>query len=133
MTDVLTQWLLPEDLTVPDIIVIGLQEIVRVGHSETDCGPTTLQQISDVLQATLGNPDVGSYGFHLFEATDLLGCCLLAFARYDQIQYITNRQIDCVKLGESKGAAVLRFELSNASFCFINAHLSSGEGQTNTR
>lgn len=118
-----------------DVYVIAVQELVeltkvRVLLSQGDREKEGQLELN--IQKTLG-PD-----YIMLKSHSLVGLHLAVFVKSSLKHHVTQVHTSDVKLGfkgqmGNKGAVFLRLVLGNASFCFVNVHLSSGAEKARQR
>jgi len=113
--------------TRPDILVIGLQEMVPLNTKEIVAGKDKQLALlwQEVIQNCLG-PDY----LPIIHKT-MVGCEITMFALERYRTRINNLKKFKVKTGLSgitgnKGSVAFRFTFDDTSFAFINTHLEAG-------
>jgi len=121
----------------PDIIVVALQEIVKLsalnvlpGSNTTNVGLWT-EVIANALKRS---PD--QY-LHIKDE-DMFGCLIIIFAKKAVAGSITRIDSDKIKTGfkgklGNKGSVMIRFNIYDTSVCIWNCHLASGNDQVASR
>jgi len=116
----------------PDVIAIGLQEIVELNASNIVVGADNTAELiwKEVLIENLKK-----FGNYIpAQKETLVGLLLLVFVKEDIKDRISNVEAEIVKTGlagalGNKGAVIVRFNLDQTSMCFINCHMEAGEGE----
>lgn len=136
--DDLSAWLFPPEMAeLPDIFVVGFQEIVELTPSQimsTDPGKRMLwegviQETLDAKMAGLGPRNRQSYT--LLRSGQLVGTALMIFVSGDSLNMIRNVEGANKKTGlhgmsGNKGAVAIRLDYASTSMCFVTAHLAAG-------
>ncbi|EGR30378.1 hypothetical protein IMG5_133450 [Ichthyophthirius multifiliis] len=122
----------------PDIIVIGLQEIVKQKKFkiqnifQTNHDINSVQQWTQIVTYNLKNQLNDNY--ILVDSHDMVGNLLLIYAKDMKINQIKNIEHDSIKCGFAKkvgnvGGTVCRFEIDDVKICFVNCFLTSGRNK----
>lgn len=123
----------------PDLMVVGLQEIVDLKSIKNVMVPNNEKLIltwQNFLLSQLKSKFKENYIF--ISSKNLVGILLLVFAHENLKNRITKVDYDSVKCGVmnklgNKGAIIIRFHLDDTSLCFINCHLEAGHKKMNER
>lgn len=113
----------------PDIIAIGFQEMVNLNMK--NLMSTNNEKLVNVWEniLTLNLNKIDQY--FLVISKDLMGCCLLLYAKASVKDKIKKIDVDTISLGlagklGNKGAVLIKIEIDDSSLCFINCHLHAG-------
>eukprot|EP00347_Sterkiella_histriomuscorum_P022024 403331952 len=129
--------ILPEDReALPDLIVIGLQEIVKLNAKSVFKGKNKernqmwIDMISQHLQK--------SANYVCLQTRAMVGCFILLFSKQDLKNCFSNIRTSKVKTGfggngGNKGCVSIRFDLHDSSFVFMNCHLASHQSKVQER
>ncbi|KAI0082404.1 inositol polyphosphate phosphatase [Panus rudis PR-1116 ss-1] len=134
----LLPWLFPRT-SVPDIMVLGFQEIV----------PLTAQQIvqtdpekkriweNKILDTLAKRPNKGA-DYILLRSHQLVGTALLVFVKKELTSVMRNVEAASHKTGlrgmsGNKGAVGIRLDYHDTNFCFVTAHLAAGHTNVEER
>ncbi|KAJ2103879.1 hypothetical protein GGI16_002876 [Coemansia sp. S142-1] len=145
---------------VPDIIVIGLQEVVDLESKKMTAkslwkntttkskpkGKTGTKPAADIskryglwrsaLEKALSRGATFSTAYRAVECQNMVGLFICVFARDDIYRSVRDVDVSHVKTGMgglhgNKGGIGIRFVFEDTSFCFVNAHLAAGESVRN--
>ncbi|CDW75781.1 inositol polyphosphate phosphatase [Stylonychia lemnae] len=133
----LNNLILPDDkANLPDLIVIGLQEIVKLNAKSVIAGKNKErnQMWIDLIQKNLQV----SGNYSLLQTRSMVGCFILLFAKSEHKNSIKNIRTSKVKTGfggngGNKGCVSIRFHFNESSFVFMNCHLSSNQNKYQQR
>jgi len=144
--DDLTTWLAPEVGPLPDVLVVGIQELVDLGprsvvlSASGDSGRQAALEarIEEVLKASCaeerGHQSAGGYSgpYVKLRSFGMVGLALVVYIRKGLMPHVDDVDCDRVKTGVdgkagNKGCVCLRLRLGELSLCFINVHLASGQ------
>ncbi|KRX04616.1 Endonuclease/exonuclease/phosphatase [Pseudocohnilembus persalinus] len=121
----------------PDIIVIGLQEIVEFKvfkmHDENSTKLWTT-----MIQNNLNKICQGENIYGLIDRRDMFGNMILIYAKHSVSENISDIQHDCIKYGyvdnlTQYGGSAIHFKFGDANLCFINVYLPSGRKKSDRR
>ncbi|KAJ2263194.1 hypothetical protein GGI01_000964 [Coemansia sp. RSA 376] len=144
----------------PDIIVIGLQEVVDLESKKMTAkslwkntttkskpkGKTGTKPAADIskryglwrsaLEKALSRGATFSTAYRAVECQNMVGLFICVFARDDIYRSVREVDVSHVKTGMgglhgNKGGIGIRFVFEDTSFCFVNAHLAAGESVRN--
>ncbi|KAJ2753317.1 hypothetical protein GGI19_003228 [Coemansia pectinata] len=144
----------------PDIIVIGLQEVVDLESKKMTAkslwknttskskpkGKTGTKPAADIskryglwrsaLEKALSRGTTFSTAYRAVECQNMVGLFICVFARDDIYRSVREVDVSHVKTGMgglhgNKGGIGIRFVFEDTSFCFVNAHLAAGESARN--
>ncbi|KAJ2033930.1 hypothetical protein H4S03_005315, partial [Coemansia sp. S3946] len=144
----------------PDIIVIGLQEVVDLESKKMTAkslwkntttkskpkGKTGTKPAADIskryglwrsaLEKALSRGATFSTAYRAVECQNMVGLFICVFARDDIYRSVRDVDVSHVKTGMgglhgNKGGIGIRFVFEDTSFCFVNAHLAAGESVRN--
>ncbi|KAE9421444.1 hypothetical protein Angca_002217, partial [Angiostrongylus cantonensis] len=139
-----THWIFSDDTlvsvekmgdTLPEIIAIGLEELVDLNAS-------------NVMKASTTNQRVWTEGFRrvmhehgpyiLLVVEQLVGVCLFIFVRPQLAPYIKDFSVNSVKTGMggatgNKGSVAFRMVVHSTSFCFVCSHFAAGQNEVRDR
>jgi len=118
-----------------DVYVVSLQEVVPLTATQmlsTDY--TVLADWEDCVQRALNS--AGQYV--LISSEQLVGVAILVFVRAVHLHGVAEVEKAIKKCGFSgmagnKGAAAVRFQLYEESFCFVATHLAAGQKEVKSR
>lgn len=121
----------------PDVIVVALQEIVKLSalNALPGSNTTTVGLWVEVLAGALRQaPD--QY-IHVRDE-DMFGCLICIFAKKSIASSITRIESDKIKTGfkgklGNKGSVMIRFNIYDTSVVIWNCHLASGDSQIAAR
>lgn len=126
----LSEWLYPiGDRYVPDVVVLGLQEVIELNASSILNVDTSKSQFWKSLVHDCLNQHNESYV--LLRAEQMSSLVILFFVKADKVNNVKRVEGSSKKTGlggmtGNKGAVAIRFDYGSTSFCFINAHMSAG-------
>lgn len=134
-------WLKPAPNIVPEIFVIGFEEIVELNASQILMADSSVRmRWEKLLLATLRNAYGAEKGrnYVVLRSEQLVGTAQLVIVREDILPYIRAVETDTKKTGlkgmsGNKGGVAVRFTLYDSSFCFVVAHLAAGQAQVDER
>lgn len=113
----------------PDFIAIGLQEVVNLNVKNImNTNNEKLTSLwENIIHSNLNKIDQ----YYIVATKDLMGCCLLLFAKSSVKDKIKKIDTDTISLGlagklGNKGAVLIKLEIEDSSICFINCHLCAG-------
>lgn len=120
------------DNRVPDLLVMGLQEIVDLKSIKNVMVPSNERLIQVWQSFMLGQLKARFQQNYIFIfSKNLVGILLMVFANERVKTRITKVEYDSVKCGVmnklgNKGAVMIRLRLDDTSLCFVNCHLEAG-------
>lgn len=126
-----------EDHNPPDIIVFGLQEYIELSTKNVMSSSIDPQKISAWKDLILSN--MKRFGDYLFvKEQSLVGLLTIVIAKEDIANRISKVNTDYVKTGfvgqmGNKGATLIKFNVDDSSFVFLNCHLEAGGKNNNSR
>ncbi|KAG8525423.1 uncharacterized protein KY384_009067 [Bacidia gigantensis] len=129
----LSSWLCPQpnwSRQRPDIVVVGLQEIVELSPQQImSTDPVRLQGWEQAVKQTI-NKDLLE-GYVLLRTGQLVGAALMVFVKTSALSRIKNVEGSTKKTGLSgmagnKGAVAIRMDFASTRLCFVTAHLAAG-------
>lgn len=146
----LYEWLLPsevfpagKDNKLPDIYIIGFQEIVDLNAQNimVSSNKTQRDKWKELLTECLNsfsNKNVNGNNYVLVKEIDLIGIYCLTFVKAVHIPSIKHIDMITVKSGlmgsiGNKGSCMLRFNVNDASFAIACCHLSAGKENVESR
>jgi len=123
----------------PDLMIIGLQEIVDLKSIKNVMVPN-----NEKLTVTWQNFFLYQFkqkfmeNYIFISSKNLVGILLMVFANERIKNRITKVEYDSVKCGVmnklgNKGAIIIRFRLDDTSLCFVNCHLVAGHKKMDER
>ncbi|KAJ1819282.1 Vacuolar protein-sorting-associated protein 33 [Coemansia sp. RSA 2675] len=144
----------------PDIIVVGLQEVVDLESKKMTAkslwknttskskpkGKAGSKPAADIskryglwrsaLEKALSRGMTFSTAYRAVECQNMVGLFICVFARDDIYRSVREVDVSHVKTGMgglhgNKGGIGIRFVFEDTSFCFVNAHLAAGESVRN--
>ncbi|SPN96917.1 related to phosphatidylinositol phosphate phosphatase [Cephalotrichum gorgonifer] len=132
----LSSWLWPESSgsTLPDIVVIGFQEIVELSPQQImNSDPTRKQLWEQAVKQALNARarKAGQDKYVLLRSGQLVGAALCIFVKSSVLGNIKNVEGSVKKTGMSgmagnKGAVAIRLDYASTQICFVTAHLAAG-------
>ena len=134
----LSDWLIDEECPFPEMVVVGLQEMVKLNTKNVFAGSN--QPLVDAWQKlilqTLNARQRARYA--PIQSQDMVGCCLCVFVQEHMLPHLKGVCRDMVKVGfgnmaGNKGSVLVRLEIEDTSMVFWNCHLESGMEQTEAR
>jgi hypothetical protein len=143
---VLTQWIDDASDQPPDVLVIGLQEIVDLDNKSSQAkllmgGGKALdtagsQQRNQLWHETIQKAvaDYDKQKYLLVTASSLVGLYAAVYVRQDWMSRVSLEASTTVKTGlggmhGNKGAIVSRISLDDTTLCFVNCHLAAQQTQ----
>ena len=125
----LSAWLYPiGERYLPDIVVLGLQEVIELNASSILNVDTTKSKFwKDLVSDCLNKHEK----YIMLRAEQMSSLVILFFVKADKVGNVKRVEGSSKKTGlggmtGNKGAVAIRFEYGSTSFCFVNAHLSAG-------
>ncbi|KAJ2761893.1 hypothetical protein IWQ57_005928, partial [Coemansia nantahalensis] len=143
----------------PDIIVVGLQEVVDLESKKMTAKSlwhNTTSKAKSKSRGGAGGADISKrYGlwrkaleralargatfatsYRVVECQNMVGLFVCVFARDDVYRSVRDVDVAHVKTGMgglhgNKGGIAVRLTLADTSLCFVNAHLAAGESASN--
>lgn len=133
----LSEWLFPiGDKFIPDVVVLGLQEVIEL----TAGSILNVDYSKNSLWENLVTDCLNQYGknYVLLRAEQMASLIILLFVKGDKMEHVKQVEGSTKKTGfkgmtGNKGAVAIRFNYSDTSFCFVNAHLSAGVNNVEER
>ncbi|EJD53563.1 inositol polyphosphate phosphatase [Auricularia subglabra TFB-10046 SS5] len=129
----LLPWLFPRpDMPDPDIFVLGFQEMVPLTAQQiVQTDPDKRRMWEVVLTDTFERRPNKKCDYVLLRSEQLVGTALILFVKTALASVIRNVEATTRKTGLSgmagnKGAAAIRFDFEDSSYCFITGHLAAG-------
>uniref|UniRef100_A0A7I5EBA2 phosphoinositide 5-phosphatase n=1 Tax=Haemonchus contortus TaxID=6289 RepID=A0A7I5EBA2_HAECO len=119
----------------PEIIAIGLEELVDLNASNLVKASTTNQRLwADGIRRVLH--EHGSYTLLVVE--QLVGVCLFVFVRPRLVPFIKDFAVSSVKTGMggttgNKGSVAFRMVVHSTSICFVCSHFAAGQNEVRDR
>ncbi|KAJ2880275.1 hypothetical protein FB639_002873, partial [Coemansia asiatica] len=150
----LVRWLNADgSLPAPDIVVLGLQEVVDL-ESKTLTARSLWQTTTaknkirgadiskrygrwrSALESALARGAAFAEPFRVIETQSLVGLFICVLARDDVVRRVRAVDVAHVKTGMgglhgNKGAVAVRLVVDDSALCFVNAHLAAGESPRN--
>ena len=133
----LSKWLFPiGNKFKPDIVVLGLQEVIEMSASAILNADNTKGSFWEyVVKDCLNQYDEQYILLRVEQMTSLV---ILFFVKSDKVKYVKRVEGSTKKTGfggmtGNKGAVAIRFEYGSTSFCFVNAHFSAGNSNIDER
>lgn len=126
-----------EEHNPPDVLVFGLQEYIELSTKNVVSSTTDASKISAWKDLILSN--LKRFGEYLFvKEQNLVGLLSIVIAKEDIANRISKVNTDYVKTGlggqlGNKGATLIKLNIDDSSFVFINCHLEAGNKNSNTR
>ncbi|KAK5967722.1 Synaptojanin-1 [Trichostrongylus colubriformis] len=119
----------------PEIIAIGLEELVDLNASNLVKASTTNQRLwAEGIRRVL--QEHGSYILLVVE--QLVGVCLFIFVRPQLVPFIKDFAVSSVKTGMggatgNKGSVAFRMVVHSTSICFVCSHFAAGQNEVRDR
>eukprot|EP00928_Gymnodinium_smaydae_P038895 TRINITY_DN26711_c0_g1_i1.p1 TRINITY_DN26711_c0_g1~~TRINITY_DN26711_c0_g1_i1.p1 ORF type:complete len:466 (-),score=81.32 TRINITY_DN26711_c0_g1_i1:55-1452(-) len=143
-SDDLARLLAPPDAELPDLMVVGVQELVELGARSVMLNTTGDEHRQAALEAHIERAlrDAATRqrhgGFAKVCSFGMVGLALAIYIRKELRPYLRDLDLDRVKtglegIGGNKGGICARFQLGSLSMCFVNVHLASGQHATQER
>ncbi|KAI0240082.1 hypothetical protein L0F63_001075 [Massospora cicadina] len=146
----LEPWLCPDPQEVPDLIVVGFQEIVdleskkvtakSIFRKKEDTGEHITQRYNRWQQRLVQAMSVAAPGcrYKLIECQNLVGLFSCIFIKESESSRVQGIEVSTTKTGfgglhGNKGAIAVRFLWDDTSLCFVNCHLAAGQTQVSAR
>ncbi|PVU84966.1 hypothetical protein BB559_007270 [Furculomyces boomerangus] len=135
----LDKWFGDASLQRPDILLVSMQEIVKLNVSSVISAATTnrvvwIDSIIKYMNSNTGNDLEDKYV--LISTEQLVGICAIIIAKTSVLDLITDIELVKVKTGlvgglsGNKGAIGVKMNVGHRnSVCFVAAHLASGAGK----
>ncbi|VDN03233.1 unnamed protein product [Thelazia callipaeda] len=140
----LAEWLFPEkffgdtlgeNIALPDIYVVGLEEIIDLNATNIVNASTTNQRAwARGLRETL----LKRNKYVLLGCEQLVGVCVFVFIRPSLAAAIRDMSISSVKTGMggttgNKGSIAVSLTIYSTTFCFVCSHLAAGQNEVRDR
>lgn len=131
----LIPWLITDP--VPDVYVVGLQEMVDLKAGNLIKDNAMNKPWEDKIIQTLSE-NQKSKKYQLVASKHMVGVALFVFASRDILGHVSDVQTDTVGVGVmgvggNKGAVSIRFQLYDSQLCFVCAHLAAHMNQVLAR
>ncbi|KAL6630159.1 SacI homology domain-containing protein [Neocallimastix sp. 'constans'] len=124
------QWLYPDDDKLPDIYVIGIEEIVELTPQQVMSTDPEKRQIweNEILKFL---KKLDSSYIHL-KSKQLVGAFIAVYIRDKDVDKIRNVESVLIKTGlkglaGNKGGVAISMNYCDSSLCFVTAHLAAGQ------
>lgn len=124
----LLPWL--EAPTVPDLYVLGFQEIVELSPQQIMSTDPSKRAVWEDRISEFVNGGGGST-YVLLRSGQLVGAAIMVFVKEQHVTHVRN--VECVTkktglrgISGNKGAIAVRFDFHDTSLCFVTAHLAAG-------
>ncbi|SMN18591.1 similar to Saccharomyces cerevisiae YOR109W INP53 Polyphosphatidylinositol phosphatase, dephosphorylates multiple phosphatidylinositols [Maudiozyma saulgeensis] len=133
----LSKWLFPiGDKFKPDIVVLGLQEVIEMSASAILNADNTKGSFWEYVVKDCLNQYDDQY--ILLRVEQMTSLVILFFVKSDKVKNVKRVEGSTKKTGfggmtGNKGAVAIRFEYGSTSFCFVNAHFSAGNSNVDER
>ncbi|VDK69653.1 unnamed protein product [Onchocerca ochengi] len=139
----LADWLFPqhfpglagENATMPDIYVVGLEEIIDLNASNIVSASTTNQRAWALgLREALSKRNK----YILLGCEQLVGVCIFVFIKPSLATSVRDMSVDSVKTGMggatgNKGSVAMSLTIYSTTFCFVCSHLAAGQNEVRDR
>ncbi|SSD59133.1 related to Polyphosphatidylinositol phosphatase INP52 [Saccharomycodes ludwigii] len=133
----LSKWLYPiGDKFQPDIVVLGLQEVIELTagsllNADYSKRSIWVNMVNDCLNQYSNNTENGGDKYMMLRAEQMTSLMILFFVRADKVNNVKQVEGGSKKTGfggiaGNKGAVAIRFNYGETSFCFVNSHLAAG-------
>ncbi|KAJ4465875.1 inositol polyphosphate phosphatase [Lentinula lateritia] len=136
----LIPWLFPRDsFDDPDMFVLGFQEIVPLTAQQiVQADPEKRRIWEGKILETLDRRHQKKSDYVLLRSEQLVGTALMVFVKSELTAVIRNVEATTRKTGlrgmsGNKGAAGIRLQYHDTTFCFITAHLAAGHANVEER
>ncbi|CEJ00772.1 hypothetical protein RMCBS344292_14819 [Rhizopus microsporus] len=140
----------------PDIIVVGIQEIVDLESKKQTARSLFFKKKveeaeevlthryklwHDYLVRVIGE-NYGAHAYTVIKTEHMVGLFSCIFVRTVDIDRVINVESTCVKTGlkvmnksihGNKGGVAIRFVYDHSSLCFVNCHLAAGQSHVQQR
>lgn len=133
----LSKWLFPiGDKFKPDIVVLGLQEVIELTAGSILNADYTKGSFWETMVSDCLNQYDDKY--LLLRVEQMSSLLIVFFVKADKAHYVKQVEGASKKTGfggmtGNKGAVSIRFDYGNTSFCFVNAHLAAGANNIDER
>ncbi|VDP14333.1 unnamed protein product [Onchocerca flexuosa] len=139
----LADWLFPqhfpelagENANMPDIYVVGLEEIIDLNASNIVNASTTNQRAWALgLREVLSKRNK----YILLGCEQLVGVCIFVFIKPSLATSVRDMSINSVKTGMggatgNKGSVAMSLTIYSTTFCFVCSHLAAGQNEVRDR
>lgn len=120
----------------PDIIAIGLQEVVNLNMK--NLVSTNNEKLVSLWENIITNNLNKIDKYFVVATKDLIGCLVIVYVKDSVKDKIKKVETDVVNLGlagklGNKGAVLVKLEIEDSSICFINCHLKAGSNNYRQR
>ncbi|KAL6944333.1 hypothetical protein ACO0RG_001069 [Hanseniaspora osmophila] len=128
----LTKWLFPiGDKFKPDIVVLGLQEVIELTAGSILNADYTKSSLWEKMVNDCLNQFGENDKYLMLRTEQMTSLLVLFFVRADKIDNVKQVEGGSKKTGfggitGNKGAVAIRFNYGETSFCFLNSHLAAG-------
>ncbi|RYH28561.1 hypothetical protein EON65_11735 [archaeon] len=129
------------DSNVPDLVIVGLQEIIELSTtsvlSSAVIGQNSIDQVDqwqDTLLKALNYTDKdqaeGEYQYRLIARQHMVGLAILVFSTQQLESCISQVQVSTLARGVggvlgNKGAVYVRMKILDSTMCIVNAHFTA--------
>ena len=133
-----SDWIGPIDREKPVFLAFGLQEVVKLTPMNSLNLTGNFGVYREWNSFLLDAIDAQNGGYSLVKTTCMVGCYVALFARNDCLHAISEVETGEIGTGfgsllGNKGAVGVKLRYRGHSFCFINAHLPSGQSNIANR
>ena len=122
--------------TLPDLFIVGLQEMVKLNTKSVLAGKNREKVMlwEDIITRSLSKKE----RYVCLGKKTMVGCFIIFFARDEHKNRINHIRTSKVKTGlggqgGNKGCVAIRFNYDDTSFAFLNCHLTSGQKEIGER
>lgn len=120
----------------PDLIVIGLQEIVDLNAKNVVAASN--EKIMKIWETVISSNLRWKGDYIFITSKSLVGVFIMLYAKSYLKNRISKVETDIVKCGVmnklgNKGATILRIRIDDTALCFLNCHLEAGNKKVNER
>jgi len=129
-TEDLYQWLYPDDDKIPDIYMIGIEEIVELTPQQVMSTDPEKRKIWE--KEILRNLRKLDPGYIHLKSKQLVGAFISIYIRDKDVEKVRNVEAQLMKTGlkglaGNKGGVAISLNYHDTSICFVTAHLAAGQ------
>ncbi|TIC04091.1 DNase I-like protein [Wallemia mellicola] len=138
-TEDILPWLFPEGSEEPDIIVVGFQELVQLTPQQIMSTDTFPRQIWErFILETLKSRQDKTDEYIILRSEQVVGLALIVLIKQGLSKSIRSVEGAQKKTGlkgmsGNKGAAAIRLQYEDSTFCFIASHMAAGHSNIEER
>ncbi|OUM70502.1 hypothetical protein PIROE2DRAFT_1378, partial [Piromyces sp. E2] len=132
----LYQWLSPDDDKIPDIYMIGIEEIVELTPQQVMSTDPEKRKIWE--KEILRNLRKIDSGYIHLKSKQLVGAFISIYIRDKDVEKVRNVEAQLMKTGlkglaGNKGGVAISLNYHDSSICFVTAHLAAGQQNVEDR